>query len=160
MVNSIYLSKNDKHLRLWSDAQFLGKERGTHRDTQSLRLRKPELEVDSQRSGGTGTREPIDGDPRQDCVWSDQHVPLWRSADVLLLLTFVVFPGIAIRPIMQFFVDPGKQANGTVRERITERLRLGALFCKVAPAARLEPFRALESFLFFFSPWRQQEGDE
>ena len=80
VVNSIDLGKNDKDLHLWNNYQILGKGRNAHRDTWQSVERKLEhrctahdLEVDPQRGGGTGTQEPVHGDPRQDCVWLGCH---------------------------------------------------------------------------------------
>ena len=56
--------------------------------------------------------------------------------------TFVVFPGIIVRPVVQFFVDPREQANGTISQRVTDRLRLGALSREITAASVLEPLCA------------------
>lgn len=67
-------------------------------------------------------------------------------------LTFIVFPGIIVRPVAQFFIDPREQPDGTIRERITECLGLGRLLCEITLAAIAEPLRARKSFFLFRSP--------
>lgn len=40
---------------------------------------------------------------------------------------FVVAPGVVVRPIVKFLVDPGEERDGVVVEAVAEGLGLGAL---------------------------------
>ena len=71
------------------------------------------LVVDAQTSCGASGGEVVDRDPGEDLV---------------------VGPGVSVRPVVQLFVDPGEQADGTVSEGIAEGLGFGALLQSV-PAA-------------------------
>ncbi len=59
--------------------------------------------------------------------------------------TFVVRPRIRVRPIHELLIDPRKQADRRVRERVPERLRLRRLLGEVPPPLRAEPRRAREA---------------
>ncbi len=61
--------------------------------------------------------------------------------------TFVVAPRVRVRPQHELLVHPREQADGGVRERVPERLRLRRLLGDV-PAAGLEvPLAARQAFL-------------
>lgn len=47
-------------------------------------------------------------------------------------LTFIILPGVCVRPIDQFLVYPRQKASGRVGEAVTDRLRLCGLFHEVA----------------------------
>lgn len=85
------------------------------------------LAVDAHAGRGAGGREGVNGHPGQD---------------------FVVTPGISVRPVVQFFVDPGEQADGAVVQRVAERLRFGGLDAAVARSVGLEPGAAGEAGAF------------
>lgn len=74
--------------------------------------------VDPQRSGRPRGGEEVDRHP-------SEHL--------------VIRPGIPVRPIVQFLVDPRQQGDGGVGQRVAEGLRLGGLLGAVAAAGFEEP---------------------
>lgn len=60
----------------------------------------------------------------------------------------IIAPIVSIRPVVQFFVDPGEQADGAVVQRVAQRLRFGGLDAAVAGSVGLEPGAAGEAGAF------------
>lgn len=79
------------------------------------------LVINPQIRGGPRGREPVDADPRADLV---------------------VRPGVVVRPVVQFLVDPPQQPDRRVRQRVAQRLWLRALLRPVARALLQEPLSA------------------
>ena len=101
--------KTSKNSRLWQNHEFFGKERNTQWNFPTWgqcrqgRLSPEGLKVNPQGGSWASTREPIDRYPGQNC-----HGSVRPSMSCTTLLTFIVFPRIIVRPVMEFFVDPSQ----------------------------------------------------
>ena len=82
------------------------------------------LVVDPRAGCWSGDGKPIDGNPGEDLV---------------------VGPGIIVSPVVEFFVDPGEESDGTVVETVTEGLGLRGLLLVVTETFFGEPFTALDA---------------
>ncbi len=78
-----------------------------------LRRRVGGFVIDAETSRGPRSGELVDRDPSQDLVGG---------------------PGAVVRPVVEFFVDPGEQASGAGGEGVAEGLRFGGLLGAVAGA--------------------------
>ena len=136
--------EDGRNVRLRKYIDIFGEERGTHRNfwvgqrQWRICLTFHNLKVNPHRRSRACTREPVDGNPRQNCIGLVPLCMIWSTP----YHTFVVFPGIIVRPVVQFFVDPREQANRTISQRVTDRLRLGALSREITAASVLEPLCA------------------
>lgn len=60
----------------------------------------------------------------------------------------VVGPGVTVRPVVELFVDPGEQGDGTVVETVAEGLRFRGLDFVVAGAFVAEPVTSGDAGFF------------
>ena len=90
-------------------------------------LRVHDLVVDPHAGSCSSGRKPVYGHPGQDLV---------------------VCPGVAVAPVVKFFVDPREQGDGAGREPVAERLRLRGLHLAVSRALGAEFRRQCQSALF------------
>jgi hypothetical protein len=89
--------------------------------------------VDVQAGRGAGAREIVDADPGKDLV---------------------VAPGVVVSPVVEFFVEPGKEASRAGGEAVGE----GEGFCGLEAVEGIaffsETFGALKACFFVIGQWR------
>ena len=61
--------------------------------------------------------------------------------------TFVIFPGVRVRPRDELLVDPREKTGGRVCERVAKCLWLRGLLIEVAPPLLLEPLSVCKRLL-------------
>lgn len=85
------------------------------------------LVVNSATSRRTRCRKPIDTHPSQ---------------------YLIIRPGVAVCPIVEFLIDPGKEGDGAVVETVAEGLRFGGLELVIAAAFFVEPVSSGDAGFF------------
>lgn len=67
--------------------------------------------------------------------------------------TFIIGPRVAIGPFHKLLVDPRKQSDWRVGERVAQRLRTRGLFLRITRTPVLEPLRPGKTVTLVAGVW-------